>query len=151
MNNFVTQAKIWCAMVMGAFSTWLGGYDDLLNAMLLLMILDIICGVIDAAFFNHSKYSSNGLTSDALIRGAIRKCMLLAIVAISVVIDNILSTSYIRNCAVLYFIATEGLSLLEHMVNMNVPFPKFVKDILEVILEQSDKGDTDNPYINGGK
>lgn len=124
----------------GAITTILGGYDSLLKAMLMLMLIDIVCGLVDAAFFNHSKYSSNGLSSTGLVKGAIRKCMLLAIVAVAVVIDNILNTTYIRNCAVIYFIATEGLSVLEHMVAMDVPFPSFVKDILEVMLEKADTG-----------
>lgn len=127
----------------GAITTILGGYDSLLQAMLMLMLIDIICGVVDAAFFNHSKYSLNGLSSTGLVKGAIRKCMLLAIVAVAVVIDNILNTTYIRNCAVIYFIATEGLSVLEHMVAMDVPFPSFVKDILEVMLEKADSGKDD--------
>lgn len=124
----------------GVVSTALGGFDSLLQALLIMMLIDIICGIVDAGLFNHSKYSNNGLTSDGLVKGAIRKCMLLAIVAAAVVLDRILNMNYIRNCAVIYFIATEGLSMLEHMVAMNVPFPSFIKEILNVLLEKSDKG-----------
>lgn len=127
--------------IIGAFiSSLLGGYDALLEAMLFMMILDIIAGVLCAAFFNTSKYSKNGVSSEALIKGAIRKIMMLFIIAISVIIDRILNINYVRNCAVLYMIGTEGISLLEHMVNMNVPFPKFVKDLIETILEKGDNG-----------
>lgn len=125
----------------GAFiASFLGGYDALLETMLIMMVLDIIAGVLSAAFFNTSKYSKNGITSDALLRGAIRKVMMLFIVAVGVMVDTILHTTYVRNCAVLYMIGTEGISLLEHMVHMNVPFPKFLKDIIETILERGDTG-----------
>lgn len=147
MNDIVFYIKLQVAVVMGTISAILGGYDALLEAMFILMILDIVCGVIDAGFFNHSKYSKNGLTSEGLVKGAIRKCMLLCIVAIAVVLDKILAMDYIRNCAVIYFIATEGLSLLEHMIAMGVPFPKFLKEILEVLLEKADSGEHNK---NGG-
>lgn len=130
-------------------ATPLGGYDMLLEALLLLILLDIIAGVVRAALFNSSKYSNNGLTSSALFKGALRKIMILIIIAVCVVIDRILGISYVRNYSILYFIATEGLSLLEHMVIMGVPFPAFVKDILDVILEKANSGNNgENPREN---
>lgn len=129
------------ALVMGWFGEFLGGFDNLLKCMMFLMLLDIVAGVLSAAIFNTSKYSKNGITSNALLQGAIRKIMMLFIVAAGVIIDKVIGGSYVRNCVVLYFIGTEGISLLEHMVHMNVPFPKFIKDILTTILEQADKGE----------
>lgn len=129
------------SIILGFFSNFLGGFDTILKCMLLLMLLDIIAGVVSAALFNSSKYSKNGITSNALMQGAVRKIMMLCIVGVGVIIDEILGSNYVRNCVVLYFIGTEGVSLLEHMVHMNVPFPKFVKDVLTTILEQADKGD----------
>lgn len=129
------------SIILGFFSSFLGGFDTILKCMLLLMLLDILAGVVSAALFNSSKYSKNGITSNALMQGAVRKIMMLCIVGVGVIIDEILGSNYVRNCVVLYFIGTEGVSLLEHMVHMNVPFPKFVKDVLTTILEQADKGD----------
>lgn len=129
------------SIILGFFSSFLGGFDTILKCMLLLMLLDILTGVVSAALFNTSKYSKNGITSNALMQGAVRKIMMLCIVGVGVIIDEILGSNYVRNCVVLYFIGTEGVSLLEHMVHMNVPFPKFVKDVLTTILEQADKGD----------
>ena len=41
----------------------------------------------------------------------------------------------IRNFIIFYYIATEGLSILENMVAMGVPVPEKVKEILEQIRE----------------
>lgn len=129
------------SLVMGFFANLLGGFDTILKCMTILMLLDIISGVVSAAIFNTSKYSKNGITSNALMQGAIRKVMMLCIVGVGVIVDEVIGANYVRNCIVLYFIGTEGVSLLEHMVHMNVPFPKLIKDLLTAILEQADKGD----------
>lgn len=126
--------------VLGLLSTSLGGYDPMLHAMFILMIMDIVAGVTSAAIFNTSKYSKNGVTSEGLMKGAIRKIMMLFVVAIAVLVDNILSLTYVRNCAVLYMIGMEGISLLEHMIHMGVPFPNFLQKIIETILEKGDNG-----------
>jgi len=36
-----------------------------------------------------------------------------------------------------YYIATEGLSILENLAEMNVPFPEQIKDKLEVLKNKS--------------
>lgn len=126
------------AVISSFVAPLVGGFDSLIKAMGLLMVMDIITGLISAGLFNTSKYSKNGLTSDALMKGAVRKIMMLFIVSLAVMVDSIIKTNYIRNCAVLYFIATEGLSIIEHMVHMGVPFPSFIKTMLDVLLEKAD-------------
>lgn len=128
------------SMVGGLVANVLGGFDSLLKALLFMMLMDIIAGICSAAFFNTSKYSRNGITSDALIKGIIRKVMMLVIISIATVLDGVLDLDYIRNCACIYLIGTEGVSLIEHMMHMNVPFPKFIKDIMETLLEKGDNG-----------
>lgn len=130
----------------GVVTTWLGGYDPALKCLLIMMLCDIIMGLVSAAFFNKSQYSKNGLKSEAMIQGIFRKMAMLIVIVLGVCIDKILDMCYIRNALVLYFIASEGLSLLEHMVNVGVPFPKFLSEILQKVLEQED-----NINMNGGE
>lgn len=109
----------------------LGGFDYSIKAMLLLMFVDIISGFVCAWVFDTSQYSKNGVSSEALFKGAVRKTFMLSIVAIGVVIDKVMGFNYVRNAVVMYFIATEGISILEHMVTMGIPVPKFVVNMLE--------------------
>lgn len=136
-------------IVGGMISKLVGGFDYSIKAMFLLMIVDIISGFVCAAFFNKSKYSSNGVTSDALIKGAIRKISILSIVAIGVVVDRVLEIDIIRNGVVIYFIATEGISVLEHMVIIGIPIPQFVLSILENMKKETEN--IGNEKINSDK
>lgn len=124
--------------VSGIISSILGGFDVLLKCLMLLMLMDIIAGLCSAAFFNKSQYSKNGLTSNAMAQGIIKKLFILIIVSMGVIINKVLGINYIRNAIILYFIASEGLSILEHMINVGVPFPPIVAKMLSVIMERSD-------------
>lgn len=126
-------------IVAGLASKFLGGFDYILKAMAMLMLIDIVSGFICAAVFNTSKFSKNGVTSEALFKGAIRKISMLFIVAVAVIIDRIMEFDYVRNSVVMYFIATEGISVLEHIVTMGVPVPKFITLMLENIRQDSEK------------
>lgn len=124
----------------------LGGFDYTLKAMLLLMLIDIVAGFVCAWLYNTSQYSKNGVTSEALMKGAVRKIFILAIVAIGVVLDNIMNINYVRNGVVMYFIATEGISVLEHLITMGIPVPNFVKQMLEKIQSDSENtGESNTP------
>lgn len=128
-------------IILGAMSTALGGFDTLLKCMLSMMMLDICCGFGCALVFRKSKYGDGGISSSAMIEGAYRKMMEIALVVMGVLIDKAMGFDYLRNCIVIYFIAAEGLSILEHMVVINVPFPKFIKELLYKILQIADEGD----------
>ena len=82
------------------------------------MLIDIILGFISAAVFKLSKYG-NGVSSEALAKGALRKCSMLCIIIIGTIIDNLFGMDYVRNAIVFYFIATEGISILEHLIDMD--------------------------------
>lgn len=127
--------------VLGGFiSLAVGGFDTIFKAMFALMVIDVICGCVAAAFFNKSKYSKNGLSSDAMIKGTVRKMGMLVIVCVGTIVDAVIGIDYARNCVVMYFIATEGISIMEHMQTMGIPLPKFVLALLETIKDQSDGG-----------
>lgn len=126
-------------VVGGFIADILGGADYTLRALMLLMLIDIIAGFSSASFYNTSKYSKNGVSSEALLKGAVRKISVLSIIAIAVIIDRVMGLNYVRNAVVMYFIATEGISILEHLVVIGVPVPQFVISILENIKKDEPK------------
>jgi len=42
---------------------------------------------------------------------------------------------------VLFYIANEALSVLENTAAMGVPYPKFIKTMLEAVKEKADSGE----------
>lgn len=113
---------------MNAFQNFIYSGDMyLLYAVLIFMVIDILTG--------WAKALKNGnLWSTKSVYGAGRKVMALFVVIISNIIDNILNLNGALVIVIMfYYIATEGLSILENLAEMNVPFPEQIKDKLEVL------------------
>ena len=120
----------------------LGGWDAAMQVLVALMMADYITGVLVAAVWHKSSKSSSGtLNSVAGFKGILKKCAILALVWIGVLLDNATGANYIRTAVVLFFIGNEGISLLENLGLMGVPYPEFLKKALEALHEKGNKGD----------
>lgn len=128
--------------VFGSFATnALGGWDASLQVLIALMVADYITGVLVAAVWHKSSKSSSGtLNSVAGFKGILKKCAILLLVWIGVLLDNATGANYIRTAVVLFFIGNEGISLLENLGLMGVPYPTFLKKALEALHDRGDKG-----------
>lgn len=128
--------------VFGSFATnALGGWDASLQVLIALMVADYITGVLVAAVWHKSSKSSSGtLNSVAGFKGILKKCAILLLVWIGVLLDNATGANYIRTAVVLFFIGNEGISLLENLGLMGVPFPAFLRRALEALRDQGGKG-----------
>lgn len=130
---------------LAAVGSWvanaLGGWDASLQVLIALMVADYITGVLVAAVWHKSSKSSSGtLNSVAGFKGILKKCMILLLVWIGVLLDNATGANYIRMAVILFFIGNEGISLLENLGLMGVPFPAFLRRALETLRDQGDKG-----------
>lgn len=104
------------------------------------MIFDYILGVIAAAFFHRSNKTNTGrLSSDAMIKGLIKKCMVLFAVALCYRIDLLINVSICRNGAIIGFVASEAISVIENLGLIGVPIPSQIKDIIEILNEKKVK------------
>ena len=128
--------------VFGSFAAnALGGWDAALQVLIALMVADYITGVLVAAVWHKSSKSSSGtLNSVAGFKGILKKCMILMLVWIGVLLDQALGSAYARTAVVLFFVGNEGISLLENLGLMGVPFPAFLRRALEALRDQGDKG-----------
>lgn len=103
----------------------LGGIDIALKSLLLVMILDYITGVISAIY-------NKKLNSKVGLKGILKKVFYLLIVALSVILDNIMGdTGAIRTLVIYFFVANDGISILENASEMNIPLPKKLIETLE--------------------
>lgn len=119
----------------------LGGWDTSLQLLLVMMGADYATGLLVAAVWKRSRKSGTGrLDSRAGFAGLCRKGMILTVVWVAVALDKALGGSYARTAVCLFFAGNEGLSLLENLGLMGVPFPGFLKRALEALQEQGDEG-----------
>ena len=132
------------AVIGSAVSNALGGWDGFLQVLIAMMVCDYITGVLVAAIWKRSGKTENGaLSSSAGFKGIVKKCMILMLVWLAVMMDNALGTRVARTAVCLFFIGNEGLSLLENIGLMGVPYPAFLKNALEQLKQSGDEGKTE--------
>ena len=103
----------------------LGGLDELLG---------LLIAVLVAALWHRSGKSATGaLDSRAGFRGLCKKGAVLLVVYIGVLLDRALGIDYVRGALVLFFCGNEGLSLLENIGLMGVPYPPALRKMLEAL------------------
>lgn len=129
-NIWKTIVKVVLA-VGGAVGGMLGGWDPLLSVLIGMMAADYISGVIVALMGKSQKTEYGGLSSKVGGIGLAKKGMMLLVVLIGTLLDGALGVDAMCRDAVCWFyVANEGLSLVENLNLMGVPFPNKIKEIL---------------------
>ncbi|MCL2056769.1 MAG: phage holin family protein [Oscillospiraceae bacterium] len=132
---YLTRAGVTAAL--GFVTYWLGGLDELLAALLALLLLDYITGVISA-------WLRRGLSSSTGFRGIAKKILLLGVVSLSFVLESMTGGALpVREVTVMFFIANEGLSILENAAACGLPLPNKLKSALAQIRGDSHHTKTD--------
>ena len=118
--------------VMATFFTYLfGGWDVAIGILIVFMVLDYITGVVVAII-------KNKLNSEAGFEGLVKKCMILIILIVAVMLDRLMNTGtwVFRTLVCYFYIANEGISLLENVSNLGVKIPDKLKDALEQLNKE---------------
>ena len=122
----------------------LGGVDKMLTALIAFMVVDYITGLTVAFIFHKSQKTENGGASSAVgFKGIVKKMCILLLVGLAHELDYIMGIDYIRALSILFFIGNAGLSVLENVGLMGVPYPEFLKKALEAIKDKGNKGEND--------
>lgn len=112
--------------ITGTGFTWLfGAWDIALTILIVFMVLDYATGVLKG-------YVNKELSSDIGLKGVARKTVILVVLIVAVCLDRLLNTgSWIFRTLVAYFyIANEGLSLIENCAALGAPVPTQITDAL---------------------
>lgn len=129
MKNFISDV---ISVLLTTIVYVLGGWDVALISMVIVVIIDYITGVA-SAFYNKKLSSKKGL------KGIIKKFCYFLVVALAVVIDNLLGQSgIIRTLVIYFFVANDGLSVIENMAEMDIKLPKKLIDALEELRHKSE-------------
>lgn len=110
---------------------FLGGWDIALQTLLIVIGLDYLTGVCKAIY-------NKKLNSTISFKGIVKKIGYLIIVAVSVELDMITgNTGAIRTLVIYFFVANEGISILENWGSMGLPLPQKIFDVLEQLKEEN--------------
>ncbi|SDB96185.1 phage holin family protein [Shouchella lonarensis] len=109
---------------------YLFGNVKFLDLLLVVMALDIITGVVKAI-------KAGNLWSRKSLIGYANKMLVLVVVVLANVVDTILDMNgAITYATVIFYIVSEGLSILENLAQMNVVVPKKLADKLKVMKDE---------------
>lgn len=125
---------LWGTMVgiSGAVTGYLfGEWNNALDTLLLLMVLDYISGLL-AAYINPKL----ALNSQKGFKGIARKIYILIIVAIAHKLDLLLGVAGVCTMATFFYIGNEGLSITENAAKAGVPIPKTIANSLEQLSRE---------------
>lgn len=134
------------AAIGGVASQYLGGWDQLTQLLAWAMAIDYLTGALCAAVWHKSpKTPTGGYESRAGFKGLVRKGVIILIVMIAAELDKLANTTAMRTATILFFAANDGMSILENLGIMGVPYPPALKNAFEVLRRKSeDKGDGDD-------
>ena len=132
MTKLFNWISIVGGVVGGFFARYLGGYDDILRVLVILVVLDYITGVLKAI-------STKTLSSSVGFKGLIKKILIFAVVATAVSVQIIVGdTVPLREIVIIFFICNEAISLLENASEF-IPIPAQLREVLIQLREKSDK------------
>lgn len=121
---------------------YLFGDVKFLHLLLVLMALDIVTGVFKA-IKNHNLWSRKSLF------GYARKMLVLVVIVLANVMDQILGMNgAITYATVLFYIANEGLSILENCAELGVLVPANLAAKLKVVESQKVEAETFKKVIS---
>ncbi|EOU1878273.1 phage holin family protein [Clostridium perfringens] len=133
MENIFDYLKIGIVAT-GTLFTWLlGAWDTPLVILIVLMALDYITGITKA-------YVNKDLSSNIGLKGIARKGVIFTILIVAVMLDRLLNTgNWIFRTLVCYFyIANEGISIIENASELGVPVPSKLKNALIQLKEDKE-------------
>ena len=108
------------------------------------MTIDYITGLICGAMGVSKKTETGYLASHAAVQGLLKKGLIILVVLLAALLDQAVSKGAgiqfeaVMGATCLWFIASEGLSILENVATMGVPVPKILLKLLEVMRAKGD-------------
>ena len=129
------------AVVAGAIAGLYGEWTTALSILAIMMGVDYITGVLVAISGRSPKTDGGGLSSKIGFVGIAKKGFIMLIVLVATQLDKAIGNTAMvfQTATVFYYIANEGLSILENAELMGVPFPDFIRERLESMRESKDK------------
>ena len=123
MDKLFNQISVIFGLFGGFLSYWLGGWDVLLKTIVFLAVVDYITGLIKGFY-------SKKLSSEIGFKGLLKKIVMFIVIAVAFVIQELIGgTIPLREVVIMFYIANEGLSLLENAA-VFVPIPDKLKSVL---------------------
>ena len=133
------------AAIGGAIAGYFIAMPPIVWILIAVMSLDYLTGLICGFMGVSPKTESGGLSSGAAFKGLMKKVLILCVVGLAALIDRAvmqgtgMEIAAVTGATCFWFVASEGLSVLENAAAMGVPIPKVLLKTLEIMKRQGEE------------
>ena len=131
MNKILESLKYVFIVIGGYVGFYLGRIDAFIYTLLAFVIADYVTGVLRAGV-------ERKLSSSVGFKGIAKKIVIFIVVGIANLCDvNLIKGdgTMIRTAIIFFYIANEGLSILENTMAIGLPVPEKLREMLEQLKE----------------
>ena len=138
----------------GAIASFFINMPPLVWILIAVMTIDFITGLICGAMGKSNKTENGYIASSQAFIGLMKKALIILVVLLAALLDKAVSESAgiqfeaVMGATCLWFIASEGFSILENVALMGIPVPGILMKLLEIM---KDKGEAKHQAIEKGK
>ena len=133
MDKIFNSISVYIGIAGGIVAMLFGQWDTILWALAGLMALDYITGIIKAVY-------TRSVSSETGYKGILKKITILVIVALAnitqVVTGGVVA---VREMVIMFYIANEGISILENVAAVSQKMPPALKNILLQLRDKNEQ------------
>ncbi|MBQ5771353.1 MAG: phage holin family protein [Clostridia bacterium] len=139
------------AAIGGAIAGYFIAMPPIVWILVAVMSLDYITGLLCGLMGVSPKTENGGLSSGAAFKGLMKKVLILCVVGLAALIDRAVTQgtgmeiAAVTGATCFWFVASEGLSVLENAAAMGVPIPNVLLKALEIIRRQGEGEEEKKP------
>lgn len=130
--KLISALKLGLTTIIGAIGWFIGGYDTMMIALLLFMVIDYLSGIMCAVI-------NKKLSSEVGFKGIFKKIMIILLVGITNLLGLATNIEGLRYIVISFYLANEGISIIENASILGLPVPEKVKDVLEQLKTKSEE------------
>ena len=131
MKAVMDKLELAFAAVGGVVGWFLGGFDGFLYALIVFVVMDYLTGVLAAGVRKE-------LSSEVGFKGIAKKVCIFVLVGIANIVDSqvIHDGAAIRTAVIFFYLANEGISILENSTVIGLPVPQKLREMLQQLAEE---------------
>lgn len=130
--NILSAIKVGLTAVITWIGWLVGGYDTMMVTLLLFMCTDYISGILCGI-------SNKELSSEVGFKGIAKKIMILLLVGATNLLGQATGIEGLRYIVISFYLANEGISIIENVSILGLPVPQKIKDVLEQLKNTSNE------------
>ena len=132
------------AAIGGAVASFFCGLPPILWVLIAVITIDYITGILCGFMGRSQKTETGGVSSKEAFRGLLKKALIILVVLLAALLDKAVSMGTgaafeaVAGATCLWFIASEGFSIIENAAAMGIPIPGVLKQALEIMRKKGE-------------